>query len=137
VIVLDTNVLSEPIRPRPDAAVVEWLGGQTDVAVTAVTVGELYLGVRRLPHGRRREGLTGAVDLALAGLSGRVLLYDEHAARIYAELQESRRRAGAPLSVEDGMIAAIVLHHGATLATRNVDDFAGLDVDLINPWQQA
>jgi predicted nucleic acid-binding protein len=134
VIVLDTNVLSEPIRPRPDATVVDWLGEQTDVAVTAVTVGELYLGVLRLPHGKRRAGLMSAVESALARLSGRVLSYDDRAARIYAELQESRRSAGVPMSVEDGMIAAIVLRHGARLATRNVDDFVGLGVDLVNPW---
>jgi predicted nucleic acid-binding protein len=135
VIVLDTNVLSEPIRPRPSAKVVHWLGAQTDVAVTAVTVGELYLGVLRLPHGKRREGLRSAVETALAQLSGRVLSYDDRAARLYAELQESRRAAGAPMSVEDGMIAATVLRHGATLATRNVDDFVGLGVDLVNPWE--
>ncbi len=77
-----------------------------------------------------------AVETALARLSGRVLSYDELAARIYAEVQESRRGAGVPMSVEDAMIAAIVLRHGAPLATRNVDDFVGLGVDLVDPWER-
>jgi toxin FitB len=134
VIVLDTNVLSEPLRPRPDRAVVQWLGAQSDVAVTAVTVGELYVGVRLLPQGKRREELLLAIETALERHSGRVLAYDEPSARIYARLQEARRASGRPLTVEDGMIAAIALCHGALLATRNVDDFGDLGLDVIDPW---
>jgi toxin FitB len=134
-IVLDTNVLSEPLKTRPDERVLTWLSSLDDVAaVTAVSVGELLTGVRALPAGRRREGLLEAIESTLRTFAGAVLAYDEVAARHYARLQEVRRAAGRPLAVEDGMIAAICTARGATLATRNTTDFSGLDLDLIDPW---
>ena len=134
-IILDTNVLSEPLHARSEPAVLAWLAALTDtVALTAISVGEILTGVRLLPAGRRRDGLTDAIEKVLAVHADQVLPYDEPAARSYARLQESRRAAGHPLSVEDGMIAAICLERGAVLATRNVKDFAGLGVELINPW---
>lgn len=135
-IVLDTNVLSEPMRLRPDEAVMAWLAAQRDVAVTAVTVGELFLGARRLPHGKRREGLLITVESLVRRHAGRVLPYDIDAAQIYARLQEERRSSGRPLSVEDGMIAATALAHSAALATRNVSDFDGLGLEIVNPWDR-
>ncbi len=135
-IVLDTNVLSEPLRARPDPAVLAWLADVSeDVALTAISIGETLTGVRLLPEGRRREGLIIAIDRTLTTFAEQVLPYDESAARIYAMLQESRRAAGHPLSVEDGMIAAICRDRGASLATRNLKDFRGLGVALINPWE--
>ncbi len=134
-IVLDTNVLSEPLRLRPDEHVLAWLGALDDeTAVTAVSVGELLVGVRALPEGRRRAGLLDAIETTLRAFAGSVLAYDEAAARHYARLQEMRRATGRSLAVEDGMIAAICLAHAATLATRDVTDFAGLDIELIDPW---
>lgn len=133
--VLDTNVVSEFVRTDPDARVTEWFRDVSDrSAVTAVTVGELITGVRLLPRGRRRDGLTRVVETWLDGFSSRVLPYDADAARVYAELRVKRRLRGRPLAVEDGMIAAICRHAGATLATRNIKDFAGLGVDLVDPW---
>ncbi|HEY0260392.1 MAG TPA: type II toxin-antitoxin system VapC family toxin [Lacisediminihabitans sp.] len=135
-IVLDTNVLSEPLRAQPDPRVLGWFAALTEeTTLTAISVGEILIGVRRLPEGRRRSGLTAAIDRLLASYADQVMPYDEPAARVYAGLQESRRAAGRPLSVEDGMIAAVCLHRGARLATRNVRDFDGLGVDLINPWE--
>jgi predicted nucleic acid-binding protein len=135
VIVLDTNVLSEPLKASPDERVLGWLAAlDDDATLTAVSVGELLTGVRRLPQGRRRDGLLTAIEETLAAFGARVLAYDESAARVYARLQESRRLEGAPLSVEDGMIAAICVSRGARLATRNVKDFDGLGVELVNPW---
>jgi predicted nucleic acid-binding protein len=131
-IVLDTNVLSEPLRPSPDDAVLRWMRSHRDVAVTAVSVAELLTGARRLAEGSRRERLIAAIEKILVG--SRVLPLDDRAARIYARMQERRRTAGHPLSVEDGMIAAITVAHGAALATRNTADFEGLDLSLINPW---
>ena len=133
-IVLDTNVLSEPLRPRPDARVLAWLGALDDeTAVTSVSVGELLVGVRALPMGRRRAGLLDAIEMTLRTFAGSVLAYDESAARHYARLQEQRRAAGRALTVEDGMIAATCLAHDAVLATRNTADLAGLGVELIDP----
>lgn len=134
-IVLDTNVLSEPLKIGPDEHVLAWLGSLDEVAgVTSVSVGELLTGVRALPTGRRRKGLLEAIESTLRSFAGAVLAYDEPAARHYARLQERRRAAGRPLAIEDGMIAAICTARGATLATRNTTDFAGLDLDLIDPW---
>ncbi|MDW4573791.1 type II toxin-antitoxin system VapC family toxin [Microbacterium sp. M3] len=132
-IILDTNVLSEPLRTDPEIAVVAWMKTQTDAAVTAISVAELLVGARRLPAGARRERLIAAIDSILSG--SRVLPFDERAARKYARLQEIRRIAGRPLSVEDGMIAAVAAAHGASLATRNTKDFEGLGIDLLDPWE--
>lgn len=134
-IVLDTNVLSEPLRERPDEGVLAWLSAvDADVTATTVSVGELLVGARRLPPGRRRDGLLAAIDGIVTAFEDQVLPYDLGAARRYATMQEDRRSAGRPLSTEDGMIAAICAEHGAALATRNVRDFDGLGVALVNPW---
>jgi toxin FitB len=136
VIVVDTNVLSEPLRVRPNPGVLEWLDLNTaEVFVTAVTVGELLTGVGALPAGRRRVRLQEAVDHVLAAYSERVLPYDFVAARYYAQMRLARRVAGVPLAVEDGMIAAICAAGGAHLATRNVRDFIDLGLKVINPWR--
>jgi toxin FitB len=137
-IVLDTNVLSEPLKLRPDERVLAWLASLDEEAgVTAISVGELLTGVRALPVGRRREGLLEAIEATLRTFAASVLAYDEVAARDYARLQESRRGAGRPLAVEDGMIAAICVARGTRLATRNRSDFAGLGLDLVDPWSAA
>lgn len=133
-IVLDTNVLSEPLRRRPDAAVVAWLGTASDTTITAISAGELLVGVRNLPTGRRRSDLERAITGILDRFRDRVLPYDLAAAERYAEMQERRRSVGRPLSTEDGMIAAICSSRSASLATRNVGDFADTGVELVNPW---
>lgn len=133
-IVLDTNVLSETVREQPDPPVLAWLGSQTNVATTSITVGELLTGARLLPHGQRRDALLSAIEDTVGEFRDSVLPYDESAAAVYAELQEQRTAAGRPLSVEDGMIAAICRCRGCPLATRNVKDFLDLGIDLINPW---
>jgi toxin FitB len=137
-IALDANVLSEPLKQRPDERVLDWLEGLEDEAViTAVTVGELLTGVRALPDGRRRTDLLEAIELTLNTFSGSVLPYDDSAARRYALLQETRRLTGRPLAVEDGMIAAICITRGAALATRNTTDFDGLGLETVDPWSDA
>ena len=136
-IVLDTNVLSEPIRASPDPGVIDWLRRLEEAtAITAVSVGELLDGAGRLAPGRRRDGLITAIERIVESHRGTVLPYDDRAARAYARLQSTRRAAGRPLSVEDGMIAAICVVAGARLATRNIADFDGLGLDLVNPWEQ-
>lgn len=139
-IVLDTNVVSEPLRERPHPAVVAWLRtldvAGRPVAVTSVTVGELLNGVRELPRGRRRDNLREAVESFLRLQSEQVLAYDEAAARSYAPILDARRIDGRPMGVEDAMIAATCWVHGAALATRNTRDFEGLDLELVNPWDQ-
>lgn len=133
-IVLDTNVLSEPLRRRPDAAVLAWLSTVSDTAITAISAGELLIGVRSLPSGRRRTDLERAITDILDRFRERVLPYDLAAAERYAEMRERRRNAGRPLSTEDGMIAAVCSSRSASLATRNTGDFADIGVELIDPW---
>lgn len=134
-IVLDTNVISETVRARPSPTVLRWLQDSGEAfAVTTVSIGELLTGVRFLPHGKRRDGLLSAIEDVL--LRWAVSLpYDEAAARIYAAMREAARGHGRGLRVEDGMIAAICVAHGASLATRNVADFDFLPVSTVNPWE--
>lgn len=137
-IVLDTNVVSEVIRPVPEVRVLRWLDGQVpgDLWITAITAGELVHGVARLPEGRRRDRIAAHVDEHLTvTLAGRVLTYDLTAARIQGTLLALRERSGQPLSIADAQIAAICRVHDATLATRNVRDFVGTGVDVVDPWR--
>jgi predicted nucleic acid-binding protein len=138
VIVLDTNVLSELIRGEPDEGVMRWLDScdATAVSTTAITAAELLYGVARLPSGRRKKQLREAVrGLIEEDLDGRVEPFDVTAAGHYAALVSDREAAGRPVSVADAQIAAICLKLEATLATRNVRDFEGTGIDLLDPWQ--
>lgn len=136
-IVLDTNVLSELTRPAPEPKVLTWLAAQAgDVLfTTAISRGEMVYGARILPAGQRRDKLLGEVKAIFSiDMAGRVLPYDEAAADVHAEIAAHRRGSGRPISQSDAMIAGIVRAHGATLATRNVRDFDGCGVTLVDPW---
>ncbi|MBO9555347.1 type II toxin-antitoxin system VapC family toxin [Cellulomonas sp.] len=134
-IVLDTNVLSEPLKQRPDERVLAWLDGLREpAAITSVSAGELLTGALALPDGRRRTLLVELIERTLVDFRGSVLPYDETAARHYSVMQTRRRQAGRPLPTEDGMIAATCAARGASLATRNTADFDLLGVPLIDPW---
>lgn len=135
-IIADTNVLSEPLRPGPDTQVLRWLEqNQQSLAISAVSVGELRYGARRLPEGRRRSALITAIDQLVTAAGDRVLPFGADAANAYGVLRAEQERAGRPVSVEDLMIAATCLVHGAGLATRNVRDFFGCGIQLVDPWQ--
>ena len=137
-IVLDTNVVSEALRPRPEPRVAAWLESLTgDVALTAITVGELWAGLRRLPDGRRKVRLTEGVEAALRPFGGTsaILPFDEDAAVAYADVLTRRGAAGLPISTADAQIAAICAAHGASCATRNVRDFTETGISVIDPWR--
>lgn len=137
-IVLDTNVLSELIRPVPEPKVMAWLERQVgDVLfTTAITRGEMLYGACILPAGRRRENLLQEVEaIFTTDMAGRVLPYDSDAADAHAAFAALRRSQGRVVKQPDAMIAGIVSSRGATLATRNVRDFEGCDIDLIDPWR--
>jgi toxin FitB len=139
-IILDTNVLSELMRGSPSPRVAAWVGGRSarSLYVTSITQAEIMHGVLLLPRGRKRESLEAAAVAMFAGeLAGRVLAFASDAALSYAQIAVARRRAGRPISHFDAQIAAIARVHGATVATRNVDDFEGCDVDVVNPWGQS
>ena len=137
-VILDTNVISEVLRPAPDAAVGNWMEKQavTELSTTAVCEAELLLGAALLPQGRRRKELEQSIVTILQRLFvGRVLPFDRAAANAYAEVASARRRIGRPISTLDAQIAAIARAHGAAVATRNVADFSGCGIAVIDPWQ--
>lgn len=136
-IVLDTNVVSELMRPAPAPAVLTWLGRErTDRrSTTAITVAEVRYGIRRLPDGARKDVLRRAADLIFADFPGQLLPFTATAAESYAEIVAHREHTGLPIGVLDAQIAAVCRVHGATLATRDVADFRGTGVDLVNPWE--
>ncbi|OMH23016.1 VapC toxin family PIN domain ribonuclease [Tersicoccus phoenicis] len=136
-IVLDTDLISEIFRTKPDARVVAWLESLTgEVAITAVTLAELLAGVRRLPDGRRRNELSARIEAAVEPYrdDGAVLAFDVAAAEQYADVLVGREMAGLPISTADAQIAAICRVHSAACATRNVKDFAHTGVALVDPW---
>ena len=139
-IVVDTNVISELTRQAPAPGVVSWLDSLAadEVATTAITAAELLYGVERLPDGRRKTELAAAIHSLLGDdFAGRVLAFDEQAAWRYAEIVSRRERLGPAIGFPDAQIAAICRAIGATLATRNTDDFEETGIDLINPWKLA
>jgi hypothetical protein len=139
-IVLDTNVLSELLRPAPAPQVEAWLAAQdgNSVYFTAVGEAELRYGVALLPGGRRRTALDAAIDGLLGeDFRDRILPFDREAAGAYADIAAARRAAGRPISQFDCQIAAIARAHGASVATRNTNDYEGCGVPVIDPWDQA
>ena len=137
-IVLDTNVVSEVMRPEPSSKVLEWMRAEplASLFTTAITEGELLYGIALLPHGRRRQSLEATVTIILAeDFSGRILPFDSPAAREFADIAVSRRRSGHPISEADARIAAIARSRGAAVATRNGQDLADCDLVLIDPWR--
>lgn len=136
-IVLDTNVLSETLRPAPEAKVLAWLSNQPRSALftTTVTRGEVFYGIQLLPAGVRRRTLWDATQAIFdMDFAGRVLSFDGDAADAYADIAASRKRAGKPISQFDAMIAAVARSRGASLATRNVKDFIDCGIDIVDPW---
>ena len=137
-IVLDTNVLSELMRPRPSTAVVQWIEKQSamELFTTALTEAEIFYGIELAAKGKRRDGMLAAAEAMFAeDLAGHVLGFDSDAARAFARIAARRRALGKPISQSDAQIAAVVQIHGAALATRNVTDFEACDVRLIDPWR--
>jgi len=136
-IVLDTNVLSEAMRPAPAPQVQAWLAAQAPASLftTAIAEAELLHGAALLPPGRRRQGIEQAIQRMFAeDFSGRVLGFDQAAAAHYAAIAAARRRSGRPIASFDAQIAAIARAAGYAVATRNAADFADCGIDVIDPW---
>ena len=136
-ILLDTNILSELMRPAPDPAVEQWLAAQPDASVfiSAITEAELRYGAALLPNGRRRAALTAEIEGMLEkDFGGRILPFDSLAGQAFANLASERWRMGKPISQADAQIAAVARSRGASLATRNVPDFEGCGIEVVNPW---
>lgn len=136
-IILDTNVVSELLRPEPEPRVEQWLSQQNGLSVflTSISEAELRHGLAIMPSGKRRTVLTDAVDRILReDMAGRILPFDSAAAQSYAIIAAARRAAGRPIMQADCQIAAIAHARSDIVATRNTPDFEGCKVDLINPW---
>ena len=139
-IILDTNVISELLRPAPEPKVEHWLSAQDglNVYLTSISEAELRYGLAIMGNGKRRAALVDAVDRILReDLAGRILPFDSDAAQSYATIAAARRAAGRPIAQADCQIASIAHTRGAIVATRNTPDFEGCEIDLINPWTAA
>jgi len=137
-IILDTNVVSELMRPSPEPRVLRWFSGQAaeDLHITAVTMAEILYGIELISTSRRRDVLrAGAEKMFDSVFTDRILTYEDRAARAFSQIASGRRRQGKPISESDGQIAAITRVLGATLATRNPYVFEGCGVRLVNPWE--
>jgi predicted nucleic acid-binding protein len=134
---LDTNVISEPMRPRPSAAVLRWFEARDPAGLflSAITLGELVAGIRRLESTTRRRTLEKWLgDVVLPQFQGRILAFDADVAWRWGILVAQAASTGRPRPAIDLQIAASASHHGLVLASRNAQDFAGLDIDVLNPW---
>jgi toxin FitB len=136
-IVLDTNVLSELMRPTPSSQVAAWVAKQSaaELFTTSITEAEIFFGLELLAKGKRRDGLLAAAEAMFEeDLAGRVLGFDSDAARSFSKIAAHCRALGRPISHADAQIAAISQVRGAKLATRNLEDFKDCGLDVVDPW---
>ena len=139
-LLLDTNVISELAKPVPDPRVFDFLTRiDPEKQFTAsICLAEIRFGIDRMPTGKRQQQLRRDVSRYLEmSLPGRILSFDERCALLYGQIRSGRDRVGRPISIEDAMIAATARANGLTLATRNIRDFAGCGLPLVNPWDGA
>jgi predicted nucleic acid-binding protein len=134
---LDTNVVSEWVKPRPDKGVIAWLGsaGESNLYLSVVSLAEVRQGIELLPTGTRRAKLDAwLTDDLIARFEQRMLTVDADTADIWGRITARARRRGESVEAMDGLIGALALQHSMSVVTRNVTDFAPLGVPLINPW---
>jgi predicted nucleic acid-binding protein len=136
-IVLDTNVASEVMKPKPSAQVLSWIAAhpRESLFITTITQAEILYGVEIPPAGKRRTALQEDIDGILdVEFAGRILPFDEQAARAFSRIAAKRRTGGRPIAAFDAQILAIAFSRGASVATRDVRDFEGCVVTVLNPW---
>jgi toxin FitB len=137
-IIIDTNVVAELMKASPAGEVVSWMNDQEASALflTTITLGEIGYGLEILPQGKRRLQMEQGFERVIAeAFTGRILAFDEEAARLYGVLMGRRKAIGRPLSILDGQIASIARARGCAIATRNVRDFVECGVDILNPFE--
>ena len=135
-IILDTNVVSELMRPEPASQVADWVRrrDRRELRMTSITLAEIRFGITRLPEGRRKQALLDTANDTFRAFDEQILPVDAAAAEHYAIIASTRERAGKPLAGFDALIAAVCRSRGAALATRNLPDFDGAGIEIINPW---
>ena len=133
---LDTNVLSELVKPHPDPQVVSWIRhSAAALAIPTIAVAEMAFGIEKLAEGKRREALLAGVHRLVTEFADRLFDFNVKAAWAYGRILATARKAGRPMSMPDAAIAAIAAANDCALATRNVEDFTAAGLQLINPWQ--
>ncbi len=136
-IILDTNIVSEVMRPQPNDNVMQWLESQ-DIEIlyiTSVSMAEIYFGLYRMPKGKRKSGLLEKFQQILENsFQNRLLDFTHEQAHIYAKFCSHAEKIGKPMAIADAQIASIACHHQATLATRNTKDSINCEIDLVNPF---
>ncbi|OQW70035.1 MAG: VapC toxin family PIN domain ribonuclease [Proteobacteria bacterium ST_bin11] len=136
-ILLDTNVVSEPLKASCDKSVLSWIDEQVieTLYLSTISLAELRFGIAVLPEGKRRDTLSASLEQQVLPLfAGRILLFDEQASQAYAALRASARSAGQAIATADGFIAAIAMAHGFAVATRDTSPFEAVGLKVINPW---
>jgi len=137
-ILLDTNVISEPQRQKPNASVIDWIDAQAleTLYLSAITVAELRAGIALMPVGKRRDSLHESLEKRLLPMfANRVLSFDMACTKAYAELLAKSRAAGLAVETADAFIAAVALANGFTIATRKTSPFEAAGLNVINPWE--
>lgn len=137
-ILLDTHVISEPLRLTADPGVLAWIDAQNveTLYLAAISLAELRFGVAALPAGKRKDNLHRNLERRVIPLfKGRILPFDAEAAQAYAELRSRARTAGKAIGIADGYIAATAAANGLTVATRDTGPFEAAGVEVINPWE--
>ncbi|MFP4618873.1 MAG: type II toxin-antitoxin system VapC family toxin [Spirochaetaceae bacterium] len=137
-ILLDTCVVSETMRPIPSRNVLNWLDGlpESRVYLPAPVIGELHKGVELLPKGNSQNALRVWLEQLRERFTGKILSFDEETAALWGVLTAGLEKSGRRLPVIDGILAALALRHSALLATRNVSDFQDTGVEVVNPWEE-
>lgn len=135
-IILDTNVVSELMRPEPAPQVAEWVRrrDRRELRMTSITLAEIRYGIARLPDSRRKQTLLDTANDTFRSFDEQILPVDTAAAEQYALIASARERAGKPMAGFDALVAAVCRSQGAALATRNLPDFEGTGVEIIDPW---
>ena len=135
--VLDTNVISDIVGPKPNKRLLNWLNAQerSSLFISTIVLAELYYGANLVREPARREGLLQTIGRIRDEFEGRVLAFGDAAAERYGSITASRRGLGRPIETKDAMIAAKCLIHGAALVTRNVRDFLEIDLKVVNPFE--
>ena len=137
-IILDTNVIAELMREVPDTKVASWIQGidAQNLALTVIAIAEILRGIERLPKGKRRQRLEQSFkEFIQKGFNGRIFPFDEAAAYLYGGLAAFREKSGFSVDPVDLMIASIAKNLHASIATRNIKDFEGCGINLIDPWE--
>jgi len=136
-IILDTNVISEIMKPNPSLNVTTWIDNQdaSGLFISTITIAEICYGLNALPEGNRRDILETAFNKTITeAFEYNILSFDEACAHVYGKIMANRKKIGRPMGILDGQIAATACAHGFSVATRNVSDFSDCGVDLINPF---